>query len=162
MLPRDTVHDGSFSEMVFCHVSYAFVDPPIVKLTQTIDYRHQEDEGVASRGSIAMRTAVLKSTPGSGGLRFEVHSTPTRGNSGAQKWYIKANHPVEASRWIQVLTKSIEWSRREAEKERQSMESDLLSLKPPSHWEWEARLRICLSSTCDLSQAPELPITELI
>ena len=79
-----------------------------------------------------MRTAVLKSTPGSGGLRFEVHSTPTRGNSGAQKWYIKANHPVEASRWIQVLTKSIEWSRREAEKERQSMESDLLSLKPPS------------------------------
>lgn len=79
-----------------------------------------------------MKTAVLKSTPGSGGLRFEVHSTPTRGNSGAQKWYIKANHPVEASRWIQALTKSIEWARREAEKERQSMESDLLSLKPPS------------------------------
>ncbi|KAK7688362.1 hypothetical protein QCA50_008734 [Cerrena zonata] len=95
-------------------------------------FRHQEDENVASRGSIAMKTAVLKNTPGSGGLRFEVHSTPTRGTSGAQKWYIKANHPVEASRWIQALTKSIEWAQREAEKERMSMESDLSSLKPPS------------------------------
>lgn len=75
------------------------------------DYRHQEDEGVASRGSISMKTAVLKSTPGTGGLRFEVQSTPTRGH--AQKWYMKANHPVEASRWLQALNKSIEWSRRE-------------------------------------------------
>ncbi|CAL1697213.1 unnamed protein product [Somion occarium] len=96
-------------------------------------YRHQEDEGVACRGSIAMKTAILKPTPGSGGLRFEVHSTPTRGTHGSQKWYMKANHPVEASRWIQALTKSIEWARREAEKERQSVESDAQSMKPPSY-----------------------------
>ncbi|KAI0074811.1 hypothetical protein K474DRAFT_1647551 [Panus rudis PR-1116 ss-1] len=95
-------------------------------------YRHQDDENVACRGSIAMKNAVLKSTPGSGGLRFEVHSTPTRGNHASQKWYIKANHPVEASRWIQALTRSIEWAKREADKDRRSVESDTLSVKPPS------------------------------
>ena len=101
----------------------------LVKITRFIqyrlctDYHHQEDEQVASRGSIAMKTAVLKPTPGSGGLRFEVHSMPTRGNHGVQKWYIKANHPVEASRWVQALTKGIQWARREAE--RQSTESEV-------------------------------------
>ncbi|GJE89289.1 oxysterol-binding protein-domain-containing protein [Phanerochaete sordida] len=93
-------------------------------------YRHQEDEQVASRGSISMKTAGLKQTPSSSGLRFEVHSTPTRGHHGVQKWYLKANHPVEASRWIQALTKSIEWSRREAE--RVSTESEVSSLLAPS------------------------------
>lgn len=77
-----------------------------------------------------MKTAVLKTTPGSGGLRFEVHSMPTRGNHGVQKWYMKANHPVEASRWVQALTKGIQWARREAE--RQSEESEVSSLLAPS------------------------------
>ncbi|TCD62525.1 hypothetical protein EIP91_006775 [Steccherinum ochraceum] len=95
-------------------------------------YRHQEDEGVTSRGSIAMKTAVLKSTPGSGGLRFEVHSTPSRGHHNAQKWYMKANHPVEASRWIQALTKSIEWSRAQKGDDRRSGESEVSSLAPPA------------------------------
>ncbi|KAH8091395.1 Oxysterol-binding protein-domain-containing protein [Cristinia sonorae] len=95
-------------------------------------YRHQEDEGVSSRGSIAMKTAQLKSTPGSGGLRFEVHSTPARGHHTAQKWYMKANHPVEASRWMQALTKSIEWSRRDTATSRRSGESETSSLAPPA------------------------------
>lgn len=96
------------------------------------DYRHQEDEGLSSRGSIAMRNAVLKSTPGSGGLRFEVHSTPARGHSTAQKWYMKANHTVEASRWMSALTKSIEWSRRATLADRRSGESDASSFAPPT------------------------------
>ncbi|KAI0808977.1 Oxysterol-binding protein-domain-containing protein [Irpex lacteus] len=94
-------------------------------------FHHQEDEQVASRGSIAMKTAVLKSTPGSGGLRFEVQSTPTRGNS-VQKWYVKANHPVEASRWMQALTKSIQWAQREAERPSVDTLSEVSSVLTPS------------------------------
>jgi hypothetical protein len=46
---------------------------------------------VASRGSIAMKTAVLKaSTNGEKDrVRFEVHSAPSRGNNSMQKWYMK-------------------------------------------------------------------------
>ncbi|TFK33757.1 Oxysterol-binding protein-domain-containing protein [Crucibulum laeve] len=96
-------------------------------------YRHQEDETVASRGSISMKTAVLKV---SDRLRFEVHSTPSRGHhSGIQKWYMKANHPVEATRWTQALSKSIEWYKRDGtgqsdgEIKRRSMESDSSAAK---------------------------------
>ncbi|KAI0344300.1 hypothetical protein BDW22DRAFT_1327437 [Trametopsis cervina] len=95
-------------------------------------FHHQEDEQVASRGSIAMKSAVLKSTPGSGGLRFEVQSTPTRGNHGIQRWYIKANHPVEASRWIQALTRSIEWAQREADRPSVDTVSEVASILTPS------------------------------
>lgn len=78
-----------------------------------------------------MKSAVLKSTPGSGGLRFEVQSTPTRGNS-VQKWYIKANHPVEASRWMQALTKSIQWAQREATRPSVDTYSEASSVLTPS------------------------------
>ncbi|EJF58501.1 Oxysterol-binding protein-domain-containing protein [Dichomitus squalens] len=94
-------------------------------------YRHQDDENLACRGSIAMRTAVLTVPPGTSGLRFEVHSTPSRGHSSIQKWYLKANHPVEASRWIVALQKSMEIARRQGdEDERRSAESDAPSNKP--------------------------------
>ncbi|KAF9005364.1 hypothetical protein BDZ89DRAFT_584183 [Hymenopellis radicata] len=87
------------------------------------DYRHQEDEQVASRGSIAMKTAILKISA-TDRHKFDVWSTPSRGHtSGIQKWYIKANHPVEASRWTQAILKSIEWHKREPEG-RKSTESD--------------------------------------
>ncbi|KAF9269762.1 hypothetical protein L218DRAFT_890596 [Marasmius fiardii PR-910] len=77
-------------------------------------FRHQEDETVASRGSISMRTANLKIPSGrSDKIHFEVHSTPSRGHSSIQKWYLKANHPVEAARWTQAIGKSIEWYKRE-------------------------------------------------
>jgi oxysterol-binding protein 1 len=54
-----------------------------------VDYRHQEDETVASRGSIATKTAVLKTAPSGDKVRFEVHSTPSRGHNNVQKWYLK-------------------------------------------------------------------------
>ncbi|RDB30164.1 Oxysterol-binding C2F12.05c [Hypsizygus marmoreus] len=75
-------------------------------------YRHQEDETVASRGSISMKTALLKPSA-TDRLRFEVHSTPSKGHHSVQKWYMRANHHVEASRWTQAIGKSIEWYKRE-------------------------------------------------
>ncbi|EGN94271.1 hypothetical protein SERLA73DRAFT_171297 [Serpula lacrymans var. lacrymans S7.3] len=96
-------------------------------------YRHQEDENITCRGTIFMKTAILKVSPGGEKLRFEVHSMPSRGHhSGVQKWYMKANHPVEASRWTQALGKSMEWYKRETENDpqRKSVESDKSGLKP--------------------------------
>ena len=74
------------------------------------DYRHQDDETVASRGSISMKMAILRDAERT---RFEIHSVPSRSShhqhSGIQKWFMKANHPVEAHRWTQAIAKSIEW-----------------------------------------------------
>ncbi|KZV69891.1 hypothetical protein PENSPDRAFT_608176 [Peniophora sp. CONT] len=74
-------------------------------------YRHQEDETIASRGSIAMRTAILRLPSSSDTVRFEIHSTPSHGHHSVQKWYIKANHPVEATRWTQAIGRAIEIAR---------------------------------------------------
>ncbi|KAF8552182.1 hypothetical protein OG21DRAFT_1466159 [Imleria badia] len=97
-------------------------------------YRHQEDEEIASRGAISMKTAILKAGTGTEKTRFEVYSAPVRSHTtGLQKWYMRANHPVEAARWTQAISKSIEWYRREAEKSpggRRSMESDKSALRP--------------------------------
>jgi hypothetical protein len=82
-----------------------------------------------------MKIAILKLHPGGDKLRFEVHSTPSRGHhSGVQKWFMKANHPVEASRWIQALSRSIEWYKRDADPDprRLSTESESSLLKPSS------------------------------
>lgn len=56
-----------------------------------------------------MKTAVLHIAERN---RFEVHSLPSKGinhSSVSQKWYMKANHPVEAHRWAEAISKSIEW-----------------------------------------------------
>ena len=75
-------------------------------------YRHQADETVASRGSISMKNAALKSTHDR--LRFEVHCIPAaQHDPPGQKWYLKANHPVEAARWIQALERSIQYLARD-------------------------------------------------
>ncbi|KAG1730935.1 Oxysterol-binding protein-domain-containing protein [Suillus paluster] len=95
-------------------------------------YRHQEDEDVASRGAIAMKTAIVKLSPGGDKTRFEVHSTPSRGHTTVQKWYMRANHHVEAAGWTQALTKSIQWARREEQTLRKSGESEVNALKPKS------------------------------
>ena len=55
-----------------------------------------------------MKTAVLRPPSGGEKLRFEVHSIPSRGRTSVQKWYMKANHPVEASRWTQSISRAIE------------------------------------------------------
>lgn len=75
-----------------------------------------------------MKSAVLKTSPGGNALRFEVHHTPSRGHQGVQKWYMRTNHPVEASRWTQAITKSIDWYKHKND-ERPSGES---SLRAPS------------------------------
>ncbi|KAI0770918.1 hypothetical protein BD413DRAFT_678945 [Trametes elegans] len=93
-------------------------------------FRHQDDETVASRGSIAMKNAVLIVPSGTSGLRFEVHSTPSRGHSSVQKWYLKANHPVEATRWINAIHRSIEIAKQGEQMGRRSGESDATSLRP--------------------------------
>ncbi|KDN39640.1 hypothetical protein RSAG8_08668, partial [Rhizoctonia solani AG-8 WAC10335] len=77
-------------------------------------YRTREDEGLAIRGAVSVRTARLKTTPGDK-LRFEIHAhapstqsghaTPTAG----QKWYMKADHPGEVARWVQMIDRSIEF-----------------------------------------------------
>ncbi|KAG5727550.1 hypothetical protein E4T56_gene12191 [Termitomyces sp. T112] len=84
-----------------------------------LDYRHQYDETIASRGSISLNSAKLKLPPlsttsrsaASGTtmndrMRIEVHAY-------GQKWYMKASHPVEAARWAGALRKNAEWARRE-------------------------------------------------
>jgi hypothetical protein len=71
--------------------------------------------------------------------RFEIHSlhnppvASSFTSSYIQKWYIKANHPVEAARWIQALNKSIEWARAAPEVPRKSFEGDIkfTSIKRP-------------------------------
>ncbi|PPR03697.1 hypothetical protein CVT24_007418 [Panaeolus cyanescens] len=67
-------------------------------------YRHQDDETIASRGSVSMKSAVLRIMEKN---RFEIHSSSHGG--GVQKWYMKANHPVEAHRWTEAISRSIEW-----------------------------------------------------
>lgn len=90
-------------------------------------FRRQEDEAVASRGSISLRTASIRhgsssshggahgkedSTQHAHSLRFEIH--PGTGSGSAQKWYIRANHPIEAGRWVRAIEEGIEWYRRQA------------------------------------------------
>ena len=86
---------------------------PFDLLTIPLDYQHQEDENIASRGAISLKNAVLKVGTGGDKTRFEVHSTASRGHtSGVQKWYMRASHPVEAARWTQAINKSMEWCKR--------------------------------------------------
>jgi len=76
------------------------------------DYRHQEDENVACRGSLSMKTSRLK-TFASDKLRFEIHSALRNGDGAAQKWYMKANHQVEATRWTQAIQRTIDWYKKD-------------------------------------------------
>jgi len=96
----------------------------VCSYSENIDYRHQEDEQVASRGSISMKNAVLRPPSGGEKLRFEVHSTPSRGRTHVQKWYMKANHPVEASRWTQGISRAIEHAKQSCK----ASESDTSSI----------------------------------
>ncbi|KAG9093089.1 hypothetical protein FS749_015118 [Ceratobasidium sp. UAMH 11750] len=91
-------------------------------------YRSRDDEGLAIRGAISVRTARVKTIPGDK-LRFEVHAhapsaqtSPSTLTSPSQKWYMKANHPGEVARWTQVLTRSIEFYQ----------QKDRSTLPPPS------------------------------
>lgn len=74
-------------------------------------YRHQDDENLACRGSLSMRNARVKTSP-TDKLRFEIHASTRNGEGTPEKWYMKANHAVEVSRWVQSIQRSIEWNRR--------------------------------------------------
>lgn len=97
-------------------------------------YRRQEDETVASRGSISIKSVVVKGmsllsdrkswnfivrciVSPSDKLRFEVYSgysgTTSTTSSVSQKWYMKANHPVEAARWIGAIGEWKVWSQQQ-------------------------------------------------
>ncbi|QRW19808.1 oxysterol binding protein [Rhizoctonia solani] len=77
-------------------------------------YRSREDEGLAVRGAISVRTALVKTIPGDK-LRFEIHAHAPSAQSGhasttaGQKWYMKANHPGEVARWVQMINRSVEF-----------------------------------------------------
>ncbi|KDQ17455.1 hypothetical protein BOTBODRAFT_128393 [Botryobasidium botryosum FD-172 SS1] len=70
-------------------------------------YRNQDDENLACRGSLSMKTASLRISA-SDRLRFEVHSMPSRTSSTVQKWYMRASHPAEVARWTQAISRSID------------------------------------------------------
>ena len=95
------------------------------------DYRHQEDENIASRGSIAMKTAVLKVASGTNEQKFEVHHFPSRGHQTVQKWYLKADHPVEGTRWTTMIRKNIDWYKQKEQRDRAARTSES-SLRAPS------------------------------
>ena len=115
--------------MVSCHVCSSFLSSGHTLISlKCSDYRHQEDEQVACRGSISMKTALLRPPTGAEKYRFEVHSIPSRGRTNAQKWYLKANHPVEASRWTQAITKAME----HAKQMYKPVESDTASISRDS------------------------------
>lgn len=78
-------------------------------------YRNRDDEGLAIRGAVSVRTARIKTIPGDK-LRFEVHAhapsaqaSPSNSTATGQKWYMKASHPGEVARWTQVINRSIEF-----------------------------------------------------
>ncbi|KAH8829083.1 Oxysterol-binding protein-domain-containing protein [Flagelloscypha sp. PMI_526] len=79
-------------------------------------YKTPLEESVSSRGSISMRSAVLKRGTSGDSLRFEVMSYGSASSKSqpTQRWYLKASHANEADRWLKELERSVEWSRRMA------------------------------------------------
>ena len=69
---KDTILDGLFSKVECCHVRLnQHPESIFIANISVVDYRHQDDETVASRGSISMKMAVLRDTERT---RFEIHS----------------------------------------------------------------------------------------
>ncbi|KAG8822739.1 hypothetical protein FRC17_009468 [Serendipita sp. 399] len=74
-------------------------------------YRHQDDENLACRGSLSMRNARVKPSS-TDKLKFEIYASTRNGEGTPERWYMKANHAVEVSRWIQALQRAIDWSKK--------------------------------------------------
>jgi oxysterol-binding protein 1 len=58
-----------------------------------------------------MRNARVKASS-TDKLRFEVHASTRNGEGIPEKWYMKANHAIEVTRWVQSLQRAIDWSHR--------------------------------------------------
>lgn len=67
-------------------------------------YKRQGDTENACRGSINMKHARLH-VGSTEKLQFEIHS------KGSPKFNLKANHPVETSRWVYALTNAIQYAK---------------------------------------------------
>ena len=74
-------------------------------------YKNQDDAGSACRGAVNMRIAKLHMDP-QDKSRFEI-----QGKSSV-KYYLKANHVVEAKRWFWSLNNAIQYTKDEAKGER--------------------------------------------
>ncbi|KAK9458354.1 Oxysterol-binding protein-domain-containing protein [Dipodascopsis uninucleata] len=79
-------------------------------------YKHQDDTGTACRGSINMRIATLK-LDSSEKQRFEIIG------KGSVRYHLRANHPVEANRWVWALTQAIQHAKDVAKLQRQQTNS---------------------------------------
>ena len=78
-----------------------------------------------------MKTAVLKVASGSNEQRFEVHHTPSRGHQTVQKWFLKADHPIEGIRWTTMIRKNIDWYKQKEQRDQTARMSES-SLRAPS------------------------------
>ncbi|KAK9464695.1 Oxysterol-binding protein-domain-containing protein [Lipomyces arxii] len=76
-------------------------------------YKHQDDAGAACRGSINMRIANLR-LDSSEKQRFEIIG------KGSVRYHLRANHPVEANRWVWALSQAIQHAKDEAKSQRAS------------------------------------------
>lgn len=73
------------------------------RLVSTQIYLITDDTESACRGSLNMKHARLKLDP-SDKLKFEIVSDA----KGSVRYHLRANHPVEANRWIFALTQAIQ------------------------------------------------------
>ncbi|GAA5851448.1 hypothetical protein JCM8547_001098 [Rhodosporidiobolus lusitaniae] len=86
-------------------------------------YQSQEDEGKATRGSIAMSVAQL-TPPSSEKLKFTVSN---KLGKSMPSFYLKGTHPVEVMRWVDHLHEHIEYARNEANSSRSGASSSYAS-----------------------------------
>lgn len=87
-------------------------------------YKRQNDTERACRGSISMRNASVH-LDSSEKLRFEVI---TKGSN--TKFHLKANHPVETSRWVWTLSNAIQYAKDLERMKTMTLESSASSIAP--------------------------------
>lgn len=87
-------------------------------------YKKQGDTESACRGAINMKQATLH-LDSTEKLQFEVISRDS------SKFHLKANHPVETSRWVWALTNAIQYAK--DQEKLKSMQSQLPSSRYPKH-----------------------------
>lgn len=87
-------------------------------------YKRQNDTERACRGSISMRNASVH-LDSSEKLRFEVI---TKGSNA--KFHLKANHPVETSRWVWTLSNAIQYAKDLERMKTINLESSASSIAP--------------------------------
>ena len=85
-------------------------------------YKHQDDAGSACRGAINMRIARLNVDP-KDKMSFEIIG------KGSVRYALKAQHQVEAKRWVWVLSNGIQWAKDEAKEEEKRQQQETLAIR---------------------------------